>query len=257
MKFIFNFFLLFGLVSCTPIYISKNKQRVKDNDKHIAELTDLIIHDNYSFFLSQLKINNEFIYNAKDTLGFGYYMDIDHRCYNDEICFGTTTIRQNDSIVSVTVYPSFSSINPVITRHYERTFKKSGWKFKGGFGNNFESKIFGFKNSINAVADPKFTYRPKPNKDIDSLMSPIVSYSKRFDLILDSLTENDLLYLLHSVNPGTRLLAIKHIKCKNIPISNETNDWMNYVIRTSPRYRTMVSRCVMMDKPIEYFLDCK
>jgi hypothetical protein len=257
MKFGFTILLLLLLTSCTPIYLAKNRQKVKDNDQQISDLSNLIWNDDYQSFLNKVTINNELIYNDKDTLGFGYYRDVDYRCYNDEICFGTHIIRSNDSIISMTVYPSFFRIKPIIAGHYKRKFKKAGWKFKKGYGYNFESKICGFQNSTIPVSDTAFTYRPKQNPCIDSLMSPNVNKSKCFDRIKDNLTENDLLYLLHSINPWTRLTVVKHIKCKNIQTSYKTTEWMNYVIKTSPQFKTMLSRCIMADKPIEYFLDCK
>jgi hypothetical protein len=249
-------FLLF-LTSCTPIYLIINNQKVKDNDKQISDLSNLIMNDDYQSFLNKLTINNKNIYNAKDTLGFGYYLDVDHRCFNDEICFGTNTIRIKDSIISMTVYPSFFRIKPIIAGHYKRKFKKAGWKFERGYGYNFESKICGFKNSTIPITDTGFIYQPNSNVCFDSLMSPNVKTTKCFDRIKDNLTENELLYLLHSTNPRTRLIVVKHIKCKNIQTSKKTTEWMNYVIKTSPQFKTNLSRCMIADKPIEYFLYCK
>jgi hypothetical protein len=257
MKFGIPILFLLFLTSCTPIYLIINKQNVKENDKQICDLTELIMKDDYKSFLSKLTINNDLIYNDKDTLGFGYYRDVDHRCLNDEICFGTNTIRHNDSIISMTVYPSFFRIKPIIAGHYKRKFKKSGWKIKRGYGFNFEEKIYGFHNSTLPISDTNFTYRPKPDLNIDSLMSPLAYNSKYFNCIKDSLTENDLLYLLHSISPSTRLIVAKHIKCKNIKIDIKTEEWIRTVIEHSPQLLTRLSQCVFVYKPIEYFLDCK
>jgi hypothetical protein len=94
MKFSFAFLFLFLLDACTPIYILKNKQKVQLNDSQIIELTKLIDRDDIPSFLKRVEINNHLIFNSKDTLGFGYYFDMDHRCLNTEICFGTQIVRQ-------------------------------------------------------------------------------------------------------------------------------------------------------------------
>lgn len=257
MKFCYLILVICLISGCTPFYLLVNKKKVKENDKQIKELSELIFKDDYRTFLSKLTLNNEYIYSDKDTLGFGYFIDIDTRCFMNEICFGTQTIKRNDSIISMKVYPTDACLSPNIMRHYKRKFKKAGWKFEKGYGFNFEQKICGFKNSLVAIDDTGFSYRPNPNPCIDSLMSPNISKSKCFNKIKDSLTENDLLYLMHSINPSTRLIVVKHIKCNNIQTSSETRDWINLVIKNSPEFKTFVSPCIMADKPIEYFLDCK
>lgn len=257
MKFCCLILVIFLISGCTPIYLLINKKKVKENNKQIRELSELIINDDYGTFLSRLTINNNNIYSDKDTLGFGYFIDVDERCYMNEICFGTQTVKRNDSIISMRVYPSDFRIRPIIMGHYKRKFKKAGWKLEKGYGFNFEQKICGFKNSLVTIDDTGFSYRPNPNPCIDSLMSPNISNSKCFNRIKDSLRENDLLYLMHSINPWTRLIVVKHIKCNSIQTSSETRDWINFVVKNSPEFKTFVSRCIMTDKPIEYFLDCK
>jgi len=249
-------FILCGLTSCTPIYVLINKQKVKENDLKIRELSGLISNNNYKEFFSRLTINNDNFFSAFDTLGFGYYKEIDNRFFNDELWFGTTTIKFNDSIISMSVYPQFFGIRPIMQRHYKRQFIKAGWQINRGNRYDFESKILGFHNSILPIADESFTYRPEPNLNIDSLMSPLV-YTEAFDRLKDSLTENDLLYLLHSTNPKTRTIVIKHIKCNKIKTDNKTDDWIREVIKNSPQLLTRLSQCVFDYKPIEYFLDCK
>jgi hypothetical protein len=171
--------------------------------------------------------------------------------------FWNANCQAGSSIISLTVYPSFFRIKPIIAGHYKRTFKKAGWKFNKGYGYNFESKICGFRNSTVPIFDSAFTSLSKSNTCLDSVMSPNVNNKQCYDRIKNSLTENDLLYLMHSIDPKTRLLVVRQIKCSGIETSKHTSDWMNHVIKNSPRFRTFVSQCIIEDKPIEYFLDCK
>jgi len=254
MKGEFAILMLLFLTSCTPIYTLQHKEKVKNNDVQLRELSALITDKDYKLFIDRTAINNHVVYNSIDTLGFGYFMYNDERCLNDEICFWTQVLKYNDSIVSISTAPSFFRIKPAIEWHYQRMLKRMGWISTGDYC-RFENKICNFQSSTLPIEDNAFTYRPKYNPTMDSLMSAHTTVA--LSRIKSRLSENDLLYLLHSNNRWTRVQVIRYIKCNNIQISLQTAEWMNYVIKNSPRLPVKYSQCLIGTEPIKYFLDCE
>lgn len=245
--------VLLFLTGCTPIYTLQHKEKVRSNDNELAELTALIRNNQYKLFLDRTAFNSKVSDKSVDTLGFGYLMYNDERCANDEICFSTHVLKYNDSIVSISTTPSFGRIKPAIEWHYQKVLKKIGWLSTGTYC-RFENKICNFQFSALPIADNAFTYRPKYNLTMDSLMSPHTTVA--LSRMKNRLTENDLLYLLHSTNRWTRVQVIRHIKCNNIQVTHQTAEWMNYIIRKSPRLPAKYSQCLIGTEPINYFLDC-
>lgn len=247
------FILLFGLlVGCTPIYYLNNKKQILDNDNEIKILTDLINKNDYRTFLSRLKINNELIYHGKDTLGFNYFRQNDHRCLNDEICFSTSLIMYNDSILSISINPSFFRIRPIISNHYKKTLKKCGWTHE--HKNYFKSKYCNYSSSTIPLTDNDLNFKPKVNSHLDSLMSPL--YQDNKSGYLSKLTADELYYLMHSINPSVRTSVIKYIKCNKIKTTNSIDQWTKIIIKNSPFMLARLSQCIFDNRPIDYFLNC-
>lgn len=241
------------LESCTPVYVLQNKDRVKNNDDKLSELTALVNNNNYSAFLNNLKINNHLIVSGVDSLGFGFFMQRDCRCLNDEICFYTNVLKHEDSIVSVSMSPIDFRIKPIIQGHYRRILGKLGWK-SAGYYFGFKEKICSSQTLPVLIPDDSFTYRPKFNATIDSLMSAHLQVS--LSSIKGDISENDLLYLMHSANRWTRIQAIRYIKCNGIQVGDKTSKWVNYITENSPHLPAMYTEHIIGTEPVNYFLDC-
>lgn len=247
------FILLFGLiVGCTPIYFLNNKKQILYNDNEIKTLTDLINKNDYKTFLSRLKISNDIAYYSKDTLGFNYFRQMNDRCLNDDICFSTSVILYNDSIISISVNPSFSWIRPIIQNHYKKTFKKFGWTHE--HENYFKSKYFNYSASTIPLTVNDVNFKLKVNSHFDSLMSPF--YPNNKSDYLSNLTTDELFYLMHSISPHVRTGVIKHIKCNKIQTNSTIDKWTEIVIKNSPFMLAWLGGCNYAYEPIDYFIKC-
>jgi hypothetical protein len=245
--------LLLGLFSgCSNIYYLSHKQDILANDREIKTLTDLIDRNDYRTLFLRLKIDNDNIVHGTDTLGFDYFRQNDHRAFNEVISFGTSLILFRDSILSVSINPSFFTVHPLIADHYRETFKSCGWV--KGDRHYFKNKVCNFQASTVPLEDQDLRYRAKANSHLDSLMSPL--HQDVNSGYLTDLNSEELFYLMHSISPHVRTGVIKHIKCNKIRTNKSIDRWTEEVIKNSPFMLMRVSECIFDYRPIGDFLTC-
>ena len=162
--------------------------------------------------------------------------------FNDKIYFWLNIIRENDSIISFSAEPfHWKTGGPIAGEVYNKIYKNAGWEINK---DEFIRKIYNYQ-ATTLPATQEFLYRPINTASIESLMTPFTDYiypseclEMTFNNILPDLNNDDLLFLLHSINPVTRAIVIKYILCSGNNFTSKIDNRVKYLLNTSPTLRT-------------------
>jgi hypothetical protein len=230
------------MMGCTTIYKLHNKTEIEANSISINGLTEEIKDDPH-LFISKISLDTNHLDHNIVLLGFDFSLESGAFHYNDKIYFWLEIIRKKDSIISFTAEPfHWATGGPTAAEVYNSIYKKAGWKInKSGF----VIKTYNYKaTTLPLTID--FSFNQKNTESIDSLMTPFTDYiypseclEKTFYRILPYLNNDDLQLLLHCINPVTRAIVIKYILCSGNKFTSKIDNWVEYLINTSPTLRTI------------------
>jgi len=127
---------------------------------------------------------------------------------------------------------------------------------------DFKEKIVNYNSTIMPIASGE-KLQQIADATLDSLMSvhfdyiyPTYIHSSIFNRVKQNLTEDDLFYLLHSINPSTRIMVMHYMLCSKRTYSNTTNHWIDYLINNSPAVLTQYG-CIREDMSVVDLVKCE
>lgn len=216
-------------------------------------------------FIRKVKFDTVYSAHTIDSLGFGYVIEYGNYNYNNHISFLIEIIRKDDSIYSYSLEPTHGwGPNIMLDGDlYVLNYEKAGWQLKEW--DDFYERYYNYDFSILPVNynsnneinnNPLFKY----------LMSPYSGYvfindfrsfelQEIFNDLSQQLNQNDIYYLLHSMNPATRAIVIKFVKCNREVYNDEINDRIELLINNSPQLRTH-SGCFIEYEDLTKFVKC-
>lgn len=259
MKKKINFLIVtFLFAACGPIYRLSHKKQTRASDEGLKQLTAFVNANNRAAFMAALRVDSDYVsFDKNDTLGFGYFKR-ERRLYTgNQNSFETYAIIFNDSILSISVTPSYANVNRHLYKHYRHTLQKLGWEYN--FDGYFKSKYFDFETSTKPIPDKGLTYKPVKNSHLDSLMSPF--YQVETSDYLGKMSIDELHYLSHSISPHRRVGVMKRIKCDSLIANEAFNSWLSEVKKSTPFMLAgamLNGRAVFFGyQPLDYFLNCE
>jgi hypothetical protein len=259
---IFSIALLFLLISgCAFTYELCNKGELQSNRLVIERLNNLLTNQPLNF-LSELKLDTIHLAHDIIPLGLDYTYESGAFRYNDQIYFWCQIIRQGESIVSFSTSPFAWKLGPSGWAAYSSIFEEYGWEKKSYFSNDFENRTYNYQATLVPVAGAPL--RRHNISSIDSIMSPYYGVifkvgptQSYHETIVKSFAVDDstIQYLLYSQNPVTRMLAIRNINCSNINVSETTRNRMQYLIKSSPKVKTIYAD-MLNSSDLQNLIDC-
>lgn len=237
------FFLSF--IGCTPIYYIFNKSEVDSNRVAISELSE-IFKKRPLEFLKRVKLDTVLLAHDIDSLGFGFVIEKGTYRYNNQISFGMQIIRKDDSVYSYSVEPFVGHVFLDGVNLYKPNYEKAGWRLKDW--DTFYDRFYNYDFTTLPVTFNSH-YKPNIHHIINYLMTPYSGYTIEYEIkslrlkdifnsISQSLNQDDIYYLLHSLNPATRAIVIKFVKCSKDTFNDEINNRIDFLINNSPQVRT-------------------
>lgn len=195
---------------------------------------------------------------AKEVLGFGWKMWTS-RIGGGYISISATFYYYNDSLVSYSLTPRLPD---------EKGLQKRYRKWYGNYFDYSNSEIQAFNFNQAVIFQPLKQYTGAIKnipKKIINYMTPnsgtmygyagggvILQNRKAFLEIKDSLTNDELVLLMYSINPASRLTAIDYyLKHKESFSSQQQIDkWIDIVFAETPKVKTM-SGCFFVTETTE------
>lgn len=253
-------FILF--LGCALTYKLSNKDKLQSDRIAIEKLNNLFENRPLEF-LEEIKIDTNYFAHEIIPLGFSYRYESGGFRYNDQIYFWCKIIRLDDSIISFSATPFAWSLGPSGWAAYSSIFEEYGWRKKGRFSNQFVDRIYNYQSTVKPITSHSIV---KPNNItlIDSIMSPHygVIYQEGptqsyHEQIVNSIAHDDatIYYLLHSLNPVTRMLAIRNAKFLDINITESTRKRIQYLLESSPKLRTKYGS-IVNSSDLQSLVDC-
>lgn len=259
---ILTIMLLLSLDGCSLIYYIANKSEVDSNRVLIYELSEIFKKRPLEFF-NKVKLDTICLAHDIDSLGFGFVIERGTFRYNKYISFGIQIIREDDSIYSYSIEPYVGYPVMIDGDLYVPNYEKAGWKIKDY--NNFYERYYRYDFSILPV---NYNYEREINKNpmFKYLMSPYSGYiilnepghfelQNIFNELKNRLGQDDIFYLLHSLNPATRAIVMKYIKCSGKTFNQEIQSFVDILINTSPNVHSL-SGCFLEDEDLKDIIKC-
>lgn len=240
---------------CGPAYTLFNRQEVDSTRAELRELTALREHDPVAF-VSKLKPYAAYGIDMNDQLGFGYTLVWGSFRIARHFLIEAQIIHLRDSVISYwggacTVLedgPGYTAYSSMLSEFEWCT--------------HADMVSYNCRTTIQPVPDATGERLPR-NPRFDSLMSPYFGTSiggattiwRLLEARKDGLSDDDVFYLLHSMNPATRALVMHHVRCSGMAVSSRTRTRIEQLIATSPNL-VVFEGCVQMNKSVANFIAC-
>jgi hypothetical protein len=264
MKNIFHLLIILTLLGCSPSRYFIAEPLIEEDAISIQQLTNSI-SNNPDYFLSKLTLDTNGLAHYKDSLGYNFSIETGGYKLNDRVYFWLSIIREGDSLFSLSASPFYWTIGGKWQGNYDKIYKSAGWtKIKY----EFDDKYYNFQSTTKPINNYSLI-NSKYKNSIDSLMTPYFDYVYhfpdfnesnidylKFKHIANKFSNDELLYLLNSINPATRAYTIKYIKYNNFEYNENIKNKIEELLYKSPKVKTMFADIVDYSD-LKKLIDCK
>jgi hypothetical protein len=235
--------LVVASMGCGTIYAHSHREEIDGSRAAIRELTALLEHEPARLLARLTKDNG---YEAYDILPLGFDHTSESGTFrlDDRIRLSLTVIRHGRTAISYRAEPDLGHVGGSQREAYRGLWEDAGWKVIGDF-DRFMPRYYGYDVTTAPVELPPGERRP----ELDELMSPYAGVALElsgspsaprgdFEVAAVGLDDGGFWYLLHALNPVTRALAIRHLRCHPRGPAPAIDAWIAHLLATSPPVET-------------------
>jgi len=244
--------VLFGCNSGRPLI---TKSIINDDAILINQMTEAI-DKRPDYFLSNLKNDTLRLAHDIDSLGFNYTIESGAYKLNERVYFWMKIIKKNDTLISFSADPFYWTIGGRWESVYNNIYKSAGWNKDK---NRFIKKYFNYSATLLPLETLSLNQSKNLN-EINMLMTPfgdhvyrtgssdysILDY-KKFEKIASKFDDDELYYLLNSINPATRAYTAKYIKCNRKQFSERIKIMIEKLLKESTKFANTYGSIMFYD----------
>jgi hypothetical protein len=232
-------FLAVTSMGCGAIYAHSHREEIDGSRRAIAELTALIDHDPLKLLE---RLTRQAPQDSREIvqLGFDHVLEAGGFRYDDRIHMSLTLVRHGHTVISYRAEPDLGYVGGSQREAYRGLWEQAGWTVIDDY-DRFAPRYYGYEATTAPVELPP----GKRRRELDALMSPYTGITLEvspgpsaprgdFEWMVARLDDDGFWYLLHALNPVTRALAIRHLRCHARAPAPAIDAWIAHLLATSP-----------------------